>query len=98
MSTSSRFSAAGCGAGAAILLQSSTAVAVLMAGFVSTGTISGVAGLAILLGVDLGSAIVTQLLNSSLALLAPVLLLSGVVTFLRSSSRRLRQIGRILIG
>jgi phosphate:Na+ symporter len=98
MSTSSRLRAAGCGAGAAILLQSSTAVAVLMAGFVSAGTISGVAGLAILLGADLGSAIVTQLLNSSLALVAPVLLLLGVVTFLRSSSRRLRQIGRILIG
>jgi phosphate:Na+ symporter len=97
-STSGRLSAAGCGAGAAILLQSSTAVAVLMAGFVSAGTIGGVAGLAILLGADLGSAIVTQLLNSSLALIAPVLLLAGVVTFLRSSSRRLRQIGRILIG
>ena len=98
MSTSGKLSAAGCGAGAAILLQSSTAVAVLMAGFVSAGTISGVAGLAILLGADLGSAIVTQLLNSSLALVAPVLLLAGVVTFLRSDSRRLRQIGRILIG
>ncbi|WP_116085230.1 Na/Pi cotransporter family protein [Tropicimonas sp. IMCC34011] len=98
MSTSNRLSAAGCGAGAAVLLQSSTAVAVLMAGFVSAGTISGVSGLAILLGADLGSAIVTQLLNSSLALIAPVLLLGGVVTFLRSSHRRLRQIGRILIG
>ncbi|SDZ56498.1 phosphate:Na+ symporter [Jannaschia faecimaris] len=98
LSTSGRLSAAGCGAGAAILLQSSTAVAVLMAGFVSAGTIGAVAGLAILLGADLGSAIVTQLLNSSLSLVAPVLLLGGVVIFLRSSSRRLRQIGRILIG
>ena len=97
-STSNRFKAAGCGSIAAILLQSSTAVAVLMAGFLSAGTINGVAGLAILLGADLGSAIVAQLLNSSLSMIAPVLLLAGVVTFLRSTRRRLRQFGRIAIG
>ncbi len=97
-STSGRLRAAGTGAGAAILMQSSTAVAVLLAGFVSAGTIGGVAGLTILLGADLGSAVVAQLLNSSLAAFAPVLLLAGVVIFLRSELRRTRQIGRILIG
>ncbi|WP_244520810.1 Na/Pi cotransporter family protein [Aliiruegeria lutimaris] len=98
LSTSSRFKAAACGSLAAILLQSSTAVAVLMAGFMTAGTIDGVVGLTILLGADLGSAIVAQLLNSSLSVVAPVLLLAGVVTFLRSSRRRLRQIGRISVG
>ncbi len=44
-STSNRLAAAGCGALAAVLMQSSTAVAVLMAGFVSAGTIGGLAGL-----------------------------------------------------
>lgn len=98
LSTSSRLRAAGSGSIAAILLQSSTAVAVLMAGFMSVGRMDGLVGLAILLGADLGSAIVAQLLNSSLAMVAPVLLLGGVVTFLRSTRRRLRQIGRIAIG
>lgn len=97
-STSGRLRAAACGSGAAILMQSSTAVAVLMAGFVSSGAIGGTAGLTILLGADLGSAVVAQLLSSSLALLSPLLLLAGVVIFLRSSRRRLRQVGRILIG
>lgn len=97
-STSNRFAAAGSGGIAAILMQSSTAVAVLMAGFVSAGTIGGAAGLAIVLGADLGSAVVALILSSRLAVITPLLLLTGVLIFLRSSRRQLRQIGRILIG
>lgn len=97
-STSGRISAAATGCIAAILMQSSTAVAMLLAGFMSSGAIGGMAGLAIILGADLGSAIVVQILNSRVALLTPLLLLAGVTVFLRSSRRGLRQIGRIFIG
>src|SRR6056297_3465097 len=97
-STSNRIAAAGSGAATAVLMQSSTAVAVLMAGFVSTGAIGSAAGLAIMLGADLGSAIVALVLNSKLAVVTPLLLLAGVMIFLRSSGRRVRQAGRILIG
>lgn len=97
-STSNRLSAAATGAVAAVLMQSSTAVAMLLAGFMSSGAIGGIAGLAIILGADLGSAIVVQILNSRVALLTPLLLLAGVTVFLRSSRRGLRQIGRIFIG
>lgn len=57
-STGNRFAAATTGAMAAVLLQSSTAVAMLLAGFMAAGSIGRVAGLAIILGADLGSAIV----------------------------------------
>lgn len=97
-STASRVAAAATGAGAAILMQSSTAVAILMAGFLSAGAIGSLSGLAIMLGADLGSAIVALILNSRIAALTPLLLLSGVMIFLQSSARRVRQIGRILIG
>ncbi|MBS0125386.1 Na/Pi cotransporter family protein [Thetidibacter halocola] len=97
-STSNRLRAALCGAVTAILLQSSTAVAVLMAGFVSAGSIGGVSALAMLLGADLGSAIVALVLNSGLSAIAPVLMLSGVLIFLRSGRRAPRQVGRVLIG
>ena len=97
-STSNRFAAAASGAGAAVLLQSSTAVAMLMAGFVSAGAIGSMAGMAIVLGADLGSAVVALILNSQLVGVTPILLLGGVLIFLRSSRRRLRQIGRIMIG
>lgn len=97
-STSNRLAAAFSGAGAAVLLQSSTAVAMLMAGFVSAGAIGSMAGMAIVLGADLGSAVVALILNSRLVGVTPVLLLGGVLIFLRSSRRRFRQIGRIMIG
>lgn len=97
-STANRITSAATGAAAAILMQSSTAVAMLLAGFMSAGVIGSVAGLAIILGADLGSAVVVQILSSRVALLTPLLLLVGVMFFLRSSRRSLRQIGRILIG
>ena len=97
-STNNRFAAATTGAAASMLLQSSTAVAMLLAGFMSAGAISSAAGLAIMLGADLGSAIVVQILTSPISALTPLLLVFGVVVFLRSTRRNLRQIGRILIG
>lgn len=97
-STSNRFAAAATGAGAAILMQSSTAVAVLMAGFLSAGAIGRLSGLAIILGADLGSAIVALILNFQIGAFTSLLLLAGVMIFLQSSARRIRQIGRILIG
>ena len=97
-STKNRQAAAATGAAAAILLQSSTAVALLLAGFMTAGTIGVASGLAIILGADLGSAIVVQILTSRIAVMTPLLLLLGVMFFLRSSRRSFRQIGRILIG
>lgn len=86
------------GTGAAILLQSSTAVAVLVSNFVSKGSVATGVGLAILLGADVGSAIVAQVLLVRQTFLIPLLLLVGVGLFLRSKNGRARQIGRILIG
>lgn len=94
----SRLVAASSGAGVALLMQSATAVAMLAAGFVSAGTISAGVGLAMLLGADIGSALVVQALVLRPGWLAPLLLLAGVVTFLRTQEKPGRQIGRILIG
>ena len=97
-STDNRLMATTTGALSAIFLQSSTAVAILLAGFMATGSVGSTAGLAIILGADLGSAIVAQILNSKISVLTPLLLLVGVFLFLRSARRNMRQIGRILIG
>lgn len=94
----SRMLAALTGAVTAIALQSSTAVAILTAGFVASGGIAMAAGLAILLGADLGSALVAKLLLARQTWLVAVLLLMGVVMFLRGRQKRIRQGGRILIG
>lgn len=93
-----RVAAALSGTAAAIVLQSSTAVAILTANFVGAGTLAAAAGLAILLGADLGSAIVAQILLTRADWLVPVLLVAGVAMFLKSQSRDYRMAGRVLIG
>jgi len=91
-------SASATGALAALMLQSSTAVAVLTTNFAAAGTLTAVVGLAILLGADVGSAVVAQILLVRASWLAPLLLLAGVSLFLRAQKRTIRQTGRILIG
>ena len=96
--TGGRVKAAGAGAILAVLLQSSTAVAVLASGFAASGILTVAAGLAILLGADLGSAMVVQILSFDLSWLVPVLVLVGGVLFLKFEARSIRQTGRILLG
>lgn len=97
-SAKNRFLAAATGMGAAVLLQSATAVAVLVSNFVSKGGLATATGLAILLGADVGSALVTQLLMVRQPILIPLLLVIGITVFLRGEGSNTRQIGRILIG
>ena len=69
--TSGRMRAAAIGGLVAMLLQSSTAVALLSANFASSGVISVTQGLSLLLGADLGSAIVVQILSFCLLYTSP---------------------------
>ena len=96
--TGSRVSAVAAGTGAALMLQSSTAVAILTAGFAASGTLSPISGVALVLGADLGSSIVAQILLSPIEVLVPVLLVIGVTLYLKSKARRPRQAGRIFVG
>ncbi|HEV7277166.1 MAG TPA: Na/Pi cotransporter family protein [Devosiaceae bacterium] len=93
-----RLRAAGIGAGVAVLLQSSTAVAVLAAGFAGSGALTLATGLALMLGADLGSALVVQILSFDLNWLIPLLLLGGGGLFFRGKGRGQKQLGRILMG
>ncbi len=86
------------GAGAAMLLQSSTAVGILAAGFAVSGLVEVSGALILLLGADLGSALIVRILAFDLAWLTPFLLLIGGGMFLKGQTRRARQGGRILIG
>lgn len=86
------------GAVLAVLLQSSTAVGLLAAGFAATGLLGGAAGLAALIGADVGSALVVRILSMDLSALIPVLILVGCVLFLKFEGRQPRQFGRIVLG
>ncbi len=94
----SRLRATAIGAIIAVVLQSATAVAVLAAGFAGSGIISLGTGLSVMLGADLGSALVVQILSLDLKWLIPVLLILGGVLFFKGRSRQIRQGGRIAFG
>jgi len=86
------------GVSVATLLQSSTAVTLLVAGFVSTGALTLSAALAIVLGADVGTALVVQFLSLNLSWLIPVSLLVGGFMFLRLEARIAKHIGRVILG
>ena len=86
------------GLGLAVVLQSSAAVALLVAGFSTSGGLGFATGLAVVLGGDLGSALIIQVLSFRLDWLVPLLLALGGYLFVKTDQRRLRQYGRILMG
>lgn len=83
---------------AAMGMQSGTAVALIASGFVASGAVAAPAALAVMLGAELGSALMAQVLMLPIeAVIAPLLLI-GIAIFFKSGSRRWKQGGRILTG
>ena len=97
-STSNRLKGFAIGLAAAGLLQSSTATALLAMSFAGRGLIATAPALAIMLGADVGSTLVVQILSFDLSWFSPVLLLLGVVTFLIGRTAIWRHLGRVAIG
>jgi phosphate:Na+ symporter len=97
-STSNPATAAATGLVMAVVMQSSAAVALLVAGFAGTGALGFGAGLSVVLGADLGSALLIQVLSFKLEWLVPVLLAVGGGFFIKSTQRKLKQAGRIILG
>ena len=96
--SNARFRATFAGAALAAIMQSSVAVATLIAGFVGAGTLSFQLGLPAMLGADLGSALVIQFLSIEISWLAPLLLVAGGLMFLKSQTVLPKQVGRALLG
>ncbi|MBO6791383.1 MAG: Na/Pi cotransporter family protein [Dinoroseobacter sp.] len=90
--------ASGSGLILASILQSSAAVGLLVTGFAANGFVGFPIALATILGADLGSALIIQVLSFRLDWLVPLLLTIGGWFFVKTISRKLRQYGRILLG
>ena len=93
-----RIHTAAAGVFLAVILQSSTAAALLASGFTGTSLLTFTGALSVVLGADLGSAMVIQILSFRPDWLIPILLASGGYMFLKIEARTPRQIGRILLG
>ncbi|WP_032115052.1 Na/Pi cotransporter family protein [Candidatus Arsenophonus nilaparvatae] len=86
------------GIGVTALVQSSNATALLVISFVTQGLISITPAMVIMLGADVGTAIMARVLTFDLAWLSPLLILFGVITFLSQKKNRSGQLGRVAIG
>jgi phosphate:Na+ symporter len=94
----SRFRAFFTGLGVTALLQSSTATGLLATSFTATGVMTLAPALAVMLGANVGTALLTQVLSFNIALVGPPLVLVGVLVFRWASGGRAKNIGRIGIG
>lgn len=86
------------GMGVAGALQSATAAGLLISGAVGKGLLSVSAGIVAVLGADVGSTLVVQLLSFNVKALAPAFLFIGVVLFMSSHHPVLRQAARGAVG
>jgi phosphate:Na+ symporter len=97
-SSDRRFMAFVAGIGVTGLLQSSTATALLVSSFVAQGVIATSAALAVMLGADVGTALMVQLFALNLAWLAPLAIIAGVIVYLSRKNERAGQIGKVVLG
>jgi phosphate:Na+ symporter len=93
-----RFAAFAAGIGLTALLQSSTATALITSSFTAEGLVSLVPALAIMLGANVGTTLIVQVLSFNISAVAPVLFIIGLVAFRSGARSRIKDIGRVAIG
>jgi phosphate:Na+ symporter len=97
-SVANRGSAFFAGLGVTSLVQSSSATALITSSFVSQNLIALAPALAIMLGADVGTALMAQVFSLDLAWLSPLAIFFGVVFFLSRKNTKAGQLGRVSIG
>src|SRR5580700_10950432 len=93
-----RFAAFAAGIGLTALLQSSTATALITSSFTAEGLVGLVPALAIMLGANVGTTLIVQILSFNISAVAPVLFVIGLVAFRSGARSRIKDIGRVSIG
>lgn len=87
------------GLGVTVVVQSSTATAMIVSAFVGQGLLALPLALAAMLGADVGTSLMALVLSVDLSWLSPLLILTGVVFFIaRQDSSTAGRLGKALIG
>src|SRR5215470_8259464 len=94
----SRFTALGAGLALTALLQSSTATALMITSLTAEGVVGLVPALAIMLGANIGTTLIVQVLSFNISAVAPVLFIVGLVAFRSGERSAIRDLGRVAIG
>jgi phosphate:Na+ symporter len=86
------------GIGVTALVQSSNATTMLVTSFVAQDLVALAPALVIVLGADVGTALMARVLTFDLSWLSPLLIFVGVIIFLSRKQSRVGQLGRVGIG
>jgi phosphate:Na+ symporter len=86
------------GVGVTAVLQSSTATALMVTSFAARGLVALVPALAIMLGANIGTTLIVQVLSFNVSAVAPVLFLVGLGAFKLGKRTPTRDLGRVAIG
>ncbi len=86
------------GLGLTAVLQSSTATTLMTTSLATEGLIGLMPALAIVLGANVGTTLIVQVLSFNIFALSPFMIAGGVIAFRSGNKNRLQQIGRVLIG
>lgn len=97
-SIDTRPAAAIAGLGVTALVQSSTATALIVSSFVGQGIVALPTALAVMLGADVGTSLMTVVFSFDLSWLSPLFIFIGVVLFITRQASPLGRFGRVLIG
>ena len=97
-SVANRLRALCVGVGVTAILQSSTATAMMISSFAGRGLITTAPALAVMLGADIGTTMVAQLLSFNISWASPLLLAFGFITHSMARNTRPRQLGRTAMG
>jgi phosphate:Na+ symporter len=97
-SIGTRPAAAFAGLGVTALVQSSTATALIVSSFVGQGLFALPTALAVMLGADVGTSLMTVVFAMDLSWLSPLFIFIGVVLFITRQSTPMGRFGRVLIG
>ena len=85
------------GLGVTAVLQSSTATGLMISAFAAAGFVSLASALAVMLGANVGTTLIVQVLSFDVSQFSPLLFLVGVGMF-RAGSARTRDLGRAAVG
>lgn len=80
------------------LMQSSTATCLMVASFAGRNIVPVSVGLAMMLGADVGTALVATILSFDISILVPVLLFGGFIAFSLTGETVRGQVARLVLG
>jgi phosphate:Na+ symporter len=93
-----RFAAVGAGLLVTALLQSSTATAMMTTSLAADGMVALVPALAVMLGANLGTALIVKALSFDVSWVSPLLVIAGYLAFRHGRKGMVHDLGRVGIG